>query len=78
VLVFPVILVLMGASFLVAGWQGLRIPLDLDGASGLDESELKRRRMMARGGSYACVVSGTTLVLIALVVAYTVVTMLGT
>lgn len=77
-LVFPVILALMGAGFLVAGWQGFRIPLDPDGASGLNETELKRRRMMARGGSYACILSGTTLVLVAAIVAYTILTMLGT
>jgi hypothetical protein len=54
------------------------MPVDPDGASGLSEPELKRRRMMARAGSYACILSGTTLVLTAVIVACAIVTVLGT
>ena len=72
----PIILALMGVGFLIAGWQGFRIPVDPDGASGLSDAELKRRRIMVRGGGYACIASGATLVLAAMVVGYAVVTIL--
>lgn len=76
-LVEPIILVIMGAAMLVAGWQGFRIRIEPDGA-GVDDSELRRRRIMVRGGSYACLVSGSTLVMLAAVVTYYLVTLLGT
>jgi hypothetical protein len=69
-LVDPVILVLMGAGFLVSGQQGLRLDLDEEHPTGLGQSELNRRRIMVRAGSYACIASGTTLVLLAVLVTY--------
>lgn len=76
-LIEPVILVLMGAGFGLAGWQGMRIPTDPDAIAAVGETELKRRRLMLRFGSCACVVSGATLVLLAMIVTYALVAVLG-
>ena len=73
----PVILILMGAMFALAGWQGFRVPTDADGIAGLGETELKRRQLMLRVGRYACVISGATLILLAVILTYALVIVLG-
>ena len=76
-LVEPVVLAVMGVGFVVAGWQGFRLRFDPDALACLPETERRRRTVMLRGGSYACVISGATLVLLAVVVTYALVTVLG-
>lgn len=73
----PVILVVMGAGFVLAGWQGFRIPTHGGGSAGLGVTELRRRRLMVRGASYACLGSGAVLVLLAVVLTCALVGVLG-
>ena len=76
-LVEPVVLAVMGVGFVVAGWQGFRLRFDPDALACLSKTERRRRTVMLRSGSYACVISGATLVLLAVLVTYALVTELG-
>jgi hypothetical protein len=77
VLIGPIILVLMGAGLLMTGLQGLRLHTDDNAVIGLDEAQLKRRRIMLRGSSYACIASGTLLMSLAGLVTYALIELLS-
>jgi hypothetical protein len=67
ILVESVILGVMGAAFLVSGWYGLRLSTGENDPSYLPAEELAQRHRVLRGGMYACLASGSVLVVLALV-----------
>lgn len=67
ILVQSVILGVMGAGFLVSGWYGLRLSTGEDHSRYLPAEELAQRHRALRGGMYACLASGSVLVVLAVV-----------